>query len=463
MVAKAKGRFPAILALFGYQLAWLLDFNRLKIICKARQIGITFTETLSIVQRLMVKRQRWYYLSISEERAKEAIDYATNHLKVMGLAIGDYTIEEGYIPHPYFKGIKYKQLTIVFPNGSRLIGLPANPVTARGCSGNVTLDEFGHHHDAAKIWEAVFPVTTWGYCLHVISTPNGNQGKYCALWTNNGAHQPNDVNDLAKRTVDVIADGWSRHSVDIMEASSQGHPVDIEKCRALAGNSETFAQEYMCQFLDEAFSWLPYSLLDRRTHAECSIVFDHTQAPAGPLYLGGDIGRKRDLTVFWINEVRNHVAHTRGVIALKNTPLPVQQRQLGDLIPLCRRAGLDRTGIGTEMTERMQKRFGKLRVEGYNFTGDTPAQIATKLKNALEEDAFWIPDDPDVRKDLHAVRRTYTDLGKQRFEAPRTKDGHADRFWAAGLAIAVAEDAAPPLKTGDIESIGSRRDWGDFC
>ena len=78
----------------------------------------------------------------------------------------------------FFEGTLIKQLEVRFANGSVIYGLPANPDTARGYSGNVTLDEFAFHSDADKIYTALFPTITRGYCLEVISTPNGQQGKF---------------------------------------------------------------------------------------------------------------------------------------------------------------------------------------------------------------------------------------------------------------------------------------------
>ena len=70
-------------------------------------------------------------------------------------------------------------MEVFFPhNGSRIIGLPANPDTARGYSGNIVLDEFAFHGDAHKIYAACFPIITRGYSIEVISTPNGTAGKF---------------------------------------------------------------------------------------------------------------------------------------------------------------------------------------------------------------------------------------------------------------------------------------------
>src|SRR5208283_1557489 len=72
-----------------------------------------------------------------------------------------------------------KIMEVYFPhNRSRIIGLPANPDTARGYSGHIVLDEYAFHGDAYKIYAACFPIITRGYSIEVISTPNGTAGKF---------------------------------------------------------------------------------------------------------------------------------------------------------------------------------------------------------------------------------------------------------------------------------------------
>jgi hypothetical protein len=110
------------------------------------------------------------------------------------------------------------------------------------------------------------------------------------------------------------------------------------------------------------------------------------------------------------------------------------------------------------MSEEAIDYWGESRVEGISFTGDRPAKLATKVRAKMEKGHFLLPDDPEVRRDLHMVRRTYTDLGKVRFEAPRTKDGHADRFWGAALAINAADDAPVSMK-GAYKSGGLASQW----
>ncbi len=457
------------LPLFGYQRSWLDDLSRLKIYLKSRQIGVTFVETLDLVQRCMTSRQKWYYLSVSEARAAEAIEYAALHCLAIG-ALGAKR-SEGWLE---FERVKYRHCTITFPNGSQIIGLPANPRTARGASGNLVLDEFAHHLDPRGIWEAAHPITMWGYHLHVISTPNGQQGEFFRLWTKGRSVEPEAVDAGLARGFDPINDLWSRHRTDIHEAANDGHPVNVAQQRELAGTEDIWRQEYLCAFLDEALAWIPYTLLQTCTSSSATLQLDSSQPPVGSCYLGFDVGRKQDLSVVWLNElstaVDSKVATTRAVITLDRAPFELQRQVLWDVFGVARRGHIDCTGIGAQLSEETVERFGELRAKGVPFAGTTPAKLATQVRGAMERRELLVPDDESIRRDFHSVRRTYTDTGKQSFDAERGKDGHADRFWSCALALDAQREAWDGLRAADVKTTGEKprydriegRSWGDY-
>ena len=140
-------------------------------------------------------------------------------------------------------------LEIVFSNGSRIIGLPANPDTARGWSGNILLDEFALHKDNRAIWRALFPTITRGYRIRIISTPFGKKNKFYELCTEDN--------------------GYSKHLVPIAKAIQEGlvlkdengKPSTIEALKKAFGDDEGWAQEYDVEFIDEATAWLTYELI----------------------------------------------------------------------------------------------------------------------------------------------------------------------------------------------------------
>src|SRR5438034_1737018 len=168
-----KGQKTA-LELLPYQRRWVEDNSPLKIVVKGRQTGFSFAATLRAVLKCLERRTTWVLLSKGERQSRLLMEKVHEHIQSCGIVAQA-------CESTFFEGAAIKQLEVRFPNGSVIYGLPANPDTARGYSGHVTLDEFAFHLDADKIYAALYPTITRGYSLEVISTPNGQQGKFFDL------------------------------------------------------------------------------------------------------------------------------------------------------------------------------------------------------------------------------------------------------------------------------------------
>jgi len=413
-----------------YQRRWVENQSRFKVGMFARQTGKTFTTTFEISKDSTLVdmgggRTRWVILSRGERQAKEAMEEGVKrHCQALGAVIKAEEYE--------WKGeATYKALEVVFPNGSRITALPANPDTARGFSANVFLDEFAFHADSRKIWTALFPVISAGWKLRVVSTPNGKSNKFY---------------DLITGTDSV----WYRQTTDIYQAVADGLPRNIEELRTALDDDDAWAQEYELQFLDEALAWLPFELIN-------SVEDDKAGRPelykGGPCYFGNDIGTRRDLWVAWVLELVGDVLWTREICALKRAKFAEHDATMADLfrryniIRLC----MDQTGMGEKPVEDAQRRYGSTRVEGVLFTSPNKLTLATQGKQAFEDRKIRIPlGDPHLRSDLHSLRKIPTGTGNFRFDAERDEQGHADRAWACFLA---AHAASTPQASYDLHSI----------
>jgi phage FluMu gp28-like protein len=401
----------AAIPLYEYQKAWLSDKSRFKIALKARQTGFSFVVALEAVLDCAEHKTTWVFLSKGERQSKELMEKAIMHAKALGIAAEE--IEEWF----HMDDRDIKQLEIRFPNGSKIIGLPANPDTARGFSGNVVLDEFAFHADSRKIWTALYPTVTRGYKIRVISTPNGKSGKFYELWT-----------DTSGR--------WSKHKTDIYEAVEQGLPADIEELHAGCEDEDTWLQEFCCTFIDEADALLTYELITAAESDDALIQLPDDYEPEGDLYLGVDIGRKKDLTVMWLDELIGDVLWTRMVKTLEKAPFRVQRQELYWVLslPKMRRACIDATGIGAQLAEEAKERFGYV-VEEIQFTNKVKEELALTQKRKFDDKLIRIPADRIIRDDLHSIKKYTTAAGNIRYDAERSDIGHADRFWACALAI----------------------------
>lgn len=422
-----------------YQRAWIADDSRFKIGMFSRQTGKTFSTCGECVDDCFTawkddRKTRWVILSRGERQAAEAMTevikpftkafYEVYNTLVKG---GEPRFEEGEFRAPQERGpdAVYKALEVAFPNGSRITALPANPDTARGFSANVILDEFAFHAKSREIWAALFPVISKGrQKLRVISTPNGKGNKFFELMTAEGSV-------------------WSRHIVDIYEAVRQGLDRDIDMLRAGMADEDAWAQEYELKWMDEASAWLDYDLISACEHPDAGRPELYT---GGPCFVGVDIAARNDLFVIWVLELVGDVLVTREVIARRRISFAEQDALLDDVMARYRvvRVRMDQTGMGEKPVEDAKRRHGQLRVEGILFSSAAKLDMATALKESMQDRKTRLPaGDPVLRADLHSVKSQVGISGTRRLVADGESDGHADRFWAAALACSAAEGGTP--------------------
>jgi phage FluMu gp28-like protein len=438
--------------LLPYQRRWLEDSSPLKIWLAARQIGKSFALAVEAMAEALGARCDNLLLSSSERQSRELMQKVYSLLRYFDVR-SDAII----------RAERETREEVALPNGSRIISLPSNPDTVRGFSGNVFLDEFAFHRDSREIWRAMYPTVTRGFRVRVSSTPNGKQNMFFGLWA--GERE--------------VAEGFSRHRTDIHEAVREGLEADVEKLRRGITDPDSWAQEFECRFLDEATAYLTYEMIatceDEGATTELERDVDHG------LYLGVDVGRKRDLTVFWLLEKVGDVLWTRMVREMHRVPFSSQRDFLYSLLDgTCfssvipakagirkdrlthqarndgvriRRTCIDASGIGAQFAEEAGERFGE-RAEPVTFTGPVKEDLAVTLRRRFEDRTLRIPPDRTIRADLHSVRKAVTSAGNIRFDAERTEDSHADRFWALALAVHAGSQATAPLL---YERVGERR------
>lgn len=434
MTATAQTR---LLDLYGYQKRWLEDRSRFKVALWSRQCGKSFVLALEAVLDCLERKTTWVMLSRGERQSRELMDKVHMLARALGHVVDDLL---GFESEFEQDGRRLKQLEQHFPNGSRIIGLPANPDTGRGYTANVVLDEFAIQKNSREIWKALYGSISRGYSLRVASTPMGKQGKFYELWS---------ANDNT----------WSKHRTDIYDSVKEGNPQNPEELRRGLADEEAWAQEYECQFLDEAVAFLPYDLIDdaesELATMERPALLDSPEwihAQNARLYMGFDVGRHRDLSVMWTLEDVGGVLWTREVLRLQKTRFAVQREALYERLSSGRtlRCCIDRTGIGIQLAEEAAEKFG-WRVEGVHFTPAVKQELAHPLRARLEDRVLRIPQDQLVRGDLHSVKKVATASGNVRFDVDRSESGgfHADHFWALALAhhaFALGKENAEPVR-----------------
>lgn len=410
--------------LLPYGRKWIDDESRFKIGCWARQTGKSWHSALEAVRDCLERKTTWVCLSAGERQALEWMLKAREHAEAFKVSL------IGYEEDRESSEALLKSAEIRWPNGSRIIGIPANPSTARGYSANLVLDEFAFHEQPDAIWRAIYPSISnplrGKLKIRVLSTPNGLGNKFADLW--------------------LKANDWSKHSLTIHEAVAGGLAINVEELKAGLLDVEGWAQEYECQFIDGAAILLPYELIAKCESPEASCAAPPEWWAAhvsGPVFLGIDFARKHDLTVCWALELVGDVWHTREVLELRGVDTPTQIDLLRPRISRAIRVCVDYTGPGVGFGDFLVREFGEYnpdshmfgRVECVTFTNPMKVEMFSKLRMTFDGLRVRVPISREVREDLHAVHRVPLAGGGVTYRAPHTPDGHSDRCTALALAL----------------------------
>jgi phage FluMu gp28-like protein len=430
--------------LLRYQQQWVTDNSRMKLCEKSRQIGLSWATAFRLVREKVKQGARLdaWVSSRDEIQAQLFLKDAKRFADILNVAAAD--LGENVIDDE-----GHTAFSLRFANGLRIHSMSSNPDAQSGKSGDRILDEFALHGDPRRLYQISYPGLAWGGSMEVFSTHRGTANYFNQLVLE-ARHKGNPKK-------------FSLHRVTLQDALAQGFlyklqcklPPDDERMqmdeaqyfnyiRAGAADEESFQEEFMCTPSDDATAFLTFELLDGCKYQpgeKWEMSLDELRTCKDPLYLGADIARVKDLTVFWIVKAVTGFRPTVHRVALRNVPFDEQERRLYELLklPTLRRACIDNSGLGRQLIERAQKRFGAYKVEPVTFTLAVKEQLAYPLKAAFQDHTVRIPDDQKIIASHRAVRKETTASGNVRFVAESTDAGHADDFWAHALALHAAK------------------------
>ena len=443
-----------------YQYDWIVDRSSLKIIEKSRQIGITYADAYDSVIKASARSGALdvWVSSRDEVQSKlylEDCKYWANFLHLAAIDLGEIVLDQKN---------HYTAYVLQFASGRRIYCLSSNPNALAGKRGHVKLDEFALHPDQRLLYRVAKPVTTWGGTLSIISTHRGISSVFNEI-----------IRDIKENDNPM---GWSLHTVNLEKAIEQGlverinekkrpHPLLLDRAaggasgntngklgrgeespsgpheesrqeflariRAECIDPEQWQQEYCCQPADESTAFITYEMLVAAQSDHCMKPFEYLLACKNPLYLGGDFGRTRNLSVFDVGEQIGDVIWDRFRLDLANKGFGEQRHELYRLLslPNLRRACLDKKGLGMQMCEEAQQRFG-WKVEQIEFTNPLKEEMAYRLRAAFEDRKIRLPREPVLWDDLRAIKKTTMSSGNIRFDGD-SGESHCDRFWAKAL------------------------------
>jgi phage FluMu gp28-like protein len=433
-----------------YQRAWIDDPAAVAIAEKSRRIGLTWAEAYRSVERRLALGTNHWFAAQDRESAAEFIDAAAKFARGANAVGPEEVVDEAGM----------RLFVLRFRNGARITALSSRPAGFRGKGGDVTLDEFAFHPEPREMLKAANAAArVWGHQVRILSTHNGESSLFARLVAEVRAGQRD----------------WSLHHIDIQEAVAQGlvgkvagddslaaRKAFLDELRAGCVDEGEWREEYLCLPGSEQSSLLSYDLIAacERTGVDLPVAEDPREIKFnGPMYAGLDIGRQRDLTVFWVVGKVGDVYETRLVKRFARAEYRVQEEYLDLLLesqPNVRRLCIDSTGIGNMLAERACRRWAG-RCEAVTFTAAVKADLALPLARLFEDRLIRVPADAATRESLHRVRKLVTASGNVRFDAARDEAGHADEFWALALAFHAADARRAPLP----EPLERRPAWAE--
>lgn len=431
-----------------YQKAWINDESDVAGGRKSRRVGFTHAHSFRSCGRRIKLETDEYYNSRDKDSAKlylEDCKFFAKAFNVVAEDLGEQVIDEERDITAFvmkFKGRK---------RDPRIMAMSSRADAFRGKGGDVSLDEVAFQPNPREVLSvAQASALVWGHQVR--------------FWSSEDT-ETNLFHRVCEEIKQGTRPGWSLHEVTILDAVRQGlcekvlklpvvigQPTEkqleirnnwIAKLRSTCIDQTAWDREFMCIATSEADSLLTYDLIGacERSSDELKVTDDPRQLRTNAtLYAGLDIGRKKDLTVFWVLEKVGDVFSTVLRKEFGKAMFAVQEEYLNLLMQQnIRRLCIDATGMGMMLAERAKQRFN-YRVEPVTFTPAVKSDLAMPLVRLFEDRRIRVPADPSVREDLHKVKKIVTTSGNVRFDADRDEAGHADGFWSLALAYHAAGD-----------------------
>jgi phage FluMu gp28-like protein len=422
-----------------YQRRWLDDSSLIKVWEKSRRIGATYTQAYEDVRDIVTKKQytpgrpitRVYFSTKDTEAGKEYIEYCLKYAKVFNAVARDAGIQV----IDEIDGVKARVLD--FANDGKIIALSSAPTAFNSKGGKIVWDEAALHKDQRQMWSGASPAAVvWGYPIRILSTHKGKSTLFFRFCDNTRK----------------LKNDWSLHRVTILDAVDDGlydkvagRPTTaeeraeyIDRVRSSCQDEDIFREDYMAEPVDGTTAYITYDMIDSVVSDGVPKTLGELAVTDNALYAGWDIGRERDLSVIVVLEEVHDFLCARIVKTFDRVKFSDQKAWLDDVmrLPTLRRLCIDKTGMGIPLTEEAQEKYGGYRVEGVTFTSGSKEVLAVDTRNKIEDRRLILPDNDDLKKSIHSIKRIVTAAGNFRFDAERTDEtGHADHFWALALAI----------------------------
>ena len=409
-----------------YQIKWIQDESRIKIMEKSRQIGLSWATAYRTLRNAMrFPRTHYWICSRDTQQAQLFLDDCKAFANIF-----NKTLHHEMLPEK----IQGRSI-LTLNNGSTLTILSSNMNAQAGKRGSRILDEFALHEDPEGLYNVAYPGITWGGQLEIISTHRGAHNFFNRLIEEVRTNKNEKKISLHRVTLtDALEQGFLKKLKAKLPPEDPRQSMDEGDYYNFIKNScaseKSFLQEYMCQPCDDATNLLNYEALEGcfYTHQADWNHYSH-----GPMFMGIDLARTQDLSVFAVFEKLGDLYFLRELRCLKDARFDEQEAVFNHLFSTFQisHVCIDQTGIGRQFVERAQTRFGSHCIQGIQFSQKMKEDMAFHLKTHVDQHTLRIPRDEALIEDLLSLK--LEENGK--LSAQHSNNGHADRFWAIALAL----------------------------
>jgi phage FluMu gp28-like protein len=430
-----------------FQLAHLSDDSPFRIEAKSRQIAWSFTVAAEAVADAMLGAQSTAIISINLDEASEKVRYARKVYECLQI---------GKLP----RLIRDSVFHLEFSNGARIISHPATPPRGKARL-NIVLDEFAHVQRDREIYTAAIPLISKGGRIRIGSSPFGASGVFWEIFREEMRKYPG----YTRKTTPwweiysfCISVREARKLAPAMPTAERVEAFGNDRLKAIYANmlEEDFRQEYETEIVDEATAWISWEIIKRNQEAfaDAEMWYRHVastgealalileildeikQGKVEPALYGGiDVGRKKDLTEFFILGLTTSGSMPlRAMVSLDRVEFDEQEacfHQMITALPFVQ-VLVDQTGLGMQLAENLS-RTGI--AQGVTFTNETKALWATETKISAERGNTPIPPERDLSYQIHSIKKMITPAKNVVFDTARNEQHHADKFWAWALAV----------------------------
>lgn len=422
--------------LLPYQARWVADRAGLKAIEKSRRIGISWAEAYDAVLHAASGAGDVYYQSYAMDMTRgwigDCAAWADALDDIVAGAVGETLVADA-------DGDRRPAFRLPLAGGRQIVALTSSPrqFRSRGRPGDrAVIDEAAWIDDLDEVLAAALAFRTWGGQVRIISTHHGEGSPFAALCRDvaDGA-VPGSLHTVT--LADALRDGLYRRIAAVSGETWTPAAEAAWEAGLRAEYGHRAAEELDCVPLAGAGAWLAWDAIRACEHPDAGRPDLYA---GGPVYVGIDQAIRHHLWVAVVLEIVGDVAWTREIVAIRGGSFADRDDAVGEIAARYRpvRIAADQTGLGERPVEDWRRRHGAHRVEGVIFSAPRRLDLATALRERVEDRRLRIPADPEVRLDLHSVRAEAGPTGAPRLRADDSGDSHADRFWAAALACAAA-------------------------